>query len=89
MNVRATDLEQVLDEVGVPEKVYAVLVTDVGRGTQISVEVEARCDVSAAATARYLYYSTHGRPLTAIHTRTVCIWDDVSWRGDDILRMGV
>lgn len=95
MNVRAADLEQVLQERGVRERTYAVLVTDVGRGTQINVVVEARADVVAGTIARSVFYETHGRPMTAIHTRTVVIEDDIDispWARpsyDNHLRMGV
>lgn len=94
MNVKSDELEQVLEYHGVPEKTYGVLVTNVGHGHQISVEVAARSDVTAATTARYVYYSNFGRPMTAIHCRCEVIEDAVSDNGvlyfpAEHFRMGV
>jgi hypothetical protein len=73
MNIRAKDLEVQLDEIGLDEKTYGVLVTDIATGTQMSVQVDARADVSAATTARYAFYCTFGSCPAGVITHTVVI----------------
>lgn len=75
MNVKATELDTMLEEVGVPEKEYGVLVTGIYHdGTyEICVNVIARADVVAATIARNVYYTTCGMPTVGIHTAAMVI----------------